>query len=418
MEVHEPIKLKNGLRIIYINAPEMKSVGMSLRGLAGANYENNNQLGIAHLLEHLVFNGTEKFKTPGKIDEYIEAVGGKSNAYTSHEFVEYQVKLLDKNMERGFVYLSQLALHPLLRTKDIKKEISVIEQEIHRIKDSPEYYVPRTLPKLLYPKHRMNEFVTGDIEHINKITQENIKNFRDKTYVAENFALAICTSQEKQKIVDLAEKYFGNMKSGNKPKTLNPGKTQQTKVQIENKRNLQQAILALGFYAFSYNHKQIYTQKLISQLLGEGTLSRLYTTLREKHGLCYVVTSYNLTGKNYGNFNIYVGLAEDNIPKAIELIKKELNKLMQKDVSKKELERVKNSMIAGFIFDFEDSLETAAYYSHHTLFKENTTNHLEEVEKFKAVTKKDIQNTAKKLFSSNPKMLVVSNVLDKSKVSW
>lgn len=418
VNIHDPIKLKNGLKIIYIYAPDIKSVGISLRGLAGANHEMDDEIGIAHLLEHLVFNGTEKFNNPGEVDDYIEAVGGKSNAYTGHEYVNYQVKLLEEDIERGFVYLSEIALYPLLRPEDIAKEISVIEQEINRMKDSPEYYVPRALPKLLYPNHRMKEIVTGDIEHINKINQEKIKKFRERTYVAENFALAVCTSKDKQTVIDLAEKYFGHMKSGKKQKTSQPDISNKLDIKIENKENLQQAVLAIGFNGFPYNSEQVTAQKLIAQILGDGTLSRLYTSLREKHGLCYVASAYNLIGSNYGNLNIYVGLAEKNIPKALELIKEELNKISTEEVPEKELDRVKNSLVASFIFDFEDSLDTAEYYTHHALLNETSKNHLEEVEKYKAVTSAEIKKVAKEMFSKNPKILIVSSKLDKDKVTW
>lgn len=418
MQALESFSLKNGLKVVYINVPHIQSVAFSFRGLAGSNYENSNQTGIAHFLEHLVFNGTKNFKTQTQLDEYIESVGGQSNAHTGHEHVQYQVKLLEKDIERGFLYLSEIALHPLLRQKDIKKEQSVIIQEIHRFKDSVEMYVPRALYKLQYPNHRLGQFITGEEEDIPLITQKHIEDFREKTYRGKGFALAVCTKQKREVIEDMANQYFGNMSSEKVTPLETPSTTKKLNITVENRSNINQAVLALSFYGYTYGDKQVYAQKIISYLLGEGTLSRLFQTLRDKQGLAYVVASYVASGSNFGNFNIYVGLAEKNAQKALTLIKKEIDKLVEKGITAQELERVKNIAVAGFTFGFEESSDIAAYYSHNALFKPELKTHYDELERFKSVTQEDINIVTRKLFTQEPKILVVAKDLNEKTLNW
>ena len=418
MEINSNIKLKNGLKITHIKIEHLETAAFSLKGLAGSMHENTRQTGIAHFLEHLVFNGTKKFKTQEEITGYIEDVGGFANAYTSTDHVDYVVKLLKKDLERGFIYLSELALQPLLRVKDINKEKNVITQEIHRFTDSVEMYAPRKIYSLMYPDQRLGKYVTGEVPDIANITQQAIKEFRGQRYTAQNFSLAVCSNHSTDEIIKLAEKHFSGMKKGKHTITPKTTYSKELNIQVENRNDNMQSALVISFSGYEYSNSKVFSKKVISYILGESSLSRLYQVLREKHGLGYVVSSYIKSGPNYGHFNIYMGLAQQNVPKALKLIKEELLKLVEKGISETELSRVKNLAVAGFAFEFEDSLEVASYYSHRDLFRNNIKTHYDELEMYKNITADNIKATAKELFLQDPKILVVANNLNQSAIIW
>lgn len=134
--------LPNGLRVLSINNPSAESVTITVLGKAGSMYENLDQIGAAHFLEHVVLDASEDYPDETKLTSLIEDVGGTRQAMTSKEFVEYTVKVLPQHIEQAFIFLSQIVLHPLLQEKDIQKHKGIIEQEIERFKADPEKYVP------------------------------------------------------------------------------------------------------------------------------------------------------------------------------------------------------------------------------------------------------------------------------------
>lgn len=404
-------KLKNGLRIIFIPNKSVESVAVILKGMAGSRHENRNQVGIAHFLEHLVFDGTEKYPTSKELESLIESLGGMANAATSSEYVEYWTKGLKQHIESSFEYLSQLFLHPLLKEKDIKKEKTVIEQEINRFKDSPGMYTSRLSYKLLYPNQRLGNYVSGDVEDIKKINKSNIQDFYDKNYVAENFVLVVCGNVEEKKVLDLAKKYFGHMRNGTTTKLKDPIKNTETNFLVENRSELMQSTLKMDYYSYHTLDDKKYTAVFLANILGGGIMSRLFQKLREEHGLVYSVGAGLATGTNFGTFSIVTGLAEDKIIKCLELIKTELKLVQKEKITKEEYESTLNRILASAVMSFEDPLSIAGYYANAAIFNPKIKTINDTLNKYKAVKIDQILDVANELFEQNPKITLLTKSL-------
>ncbi|MFZ5424377.1 MAG: M16 family metallopeptidase [Patescibacteria group bacterium] len=407
MEINR-FQLKNGLQILHLPYKEVDSVTLSLKGFAGAVFEKENEIGVAHFLEHLVFDGTEKYQTSKKLDDVLDNVGGTSNAGTSKEYVEYWAKTLSQHKKLNFDYISQIVLHPLLRQKGIDKEKGVIEQEINRFKDSPEALSPRIAYKILFPNQRLGHFISGDIEDIMKIDKENINSFVNRTYNSNNFVLAVCGNIGLEETQDLAQSFFSNFKAGKKQTAETPKKSLKQESQTINKISLNQATLQLDYYGYDYNQSKKYALAVLSNIIGTGFSSRLFQLIRERNSLVYHIGSYLSVGTNYGVFSIFAGLDEQNIDKTIDLINKEFKKIVKNGITAKELQKAKNTVKASFSFGFESASTRASYYSNLALFQPNIKSHLEELESYEKVTLDEVKSVAKEILEQMPKITVIA----------
>ncbi len=200
--------LKNGLRVVYVPFEGVDSITFRMVGRAGGLWEKSEEYGIAHFIEHLAFDGTEKYPDPDDFRGLIENIGGSLNAYTTYEEVNYQVKVVKEEMERAFEFLSQQVIHPLFRKEDIEKQRTVITQELNMYMDDPVANFQISSQKHIFSKgSRLQEPLIGTNKTLKTIDQGQIKNYFARNYLADNFVLSVCGSNAKDDIYKHASKY-------------------------------------------------------------------------------------------------------------------------------------------------------------------------------------------------------------------
>lgn len=180
--IYKIIKLENGLRIIAEEMPYMKSIAIVFGIGIGSRYEEDDHQGISHLIEHMLFKGTNKRKNALEISQAIESIGGEINASTSKEITHLYVKVPQEQFKIAFDVLADIILNSLIREEDLYKEKNIIIEEIKKYEDIPEELVEILLDKIMWKDHPLGRPILGDVKSVSNIQRENLLSYINEFY--------------------------------------------------------------------------------------------------------------------------------------------------------------------------------------------------------------------------------------------
>ncbi|MCW3807536.1 M16 family metallopeptidase [Plebeiibacterium marinum] len=334
--------LDNGIRVIH--KPEMSEVGYC--GIiinAGSRDEKEDEHGMAHFIEHVVFKGTKKRKAFHVLSR-LEDVGGELNAYTTKEETCIYASFLKEDYERSMELIADITFHSIFPDKELEKEKEVIIDEINSYKDSPAELIFDDFEELLYPDHPIGRNILGTPERLKTFTRDDINRFIQNNYHTDQIVFCSVGSQDFKKIIKLAEKYFGDI-AENKRIIKRESITPVSPKTIQVKKDTYQSHIILGCTAYDYNHPKRLGLHLLNNLLGgPGMNSRLNMSLREKRGIAYNIESSYTPMYGTGIFSIYLGTDQKNIDKSIKIVFKELEKLCSQKLGHMQLHKAKRQL--------------------------------------------------------------------------
>jgi predicted Zn-dependent peptidase len=339
--------LKNGMTIILEkrNLPVV-SVAFAVRN-GGVN-EKEEEKGISHFIEHMLYKGTPT-RNSKKIADEIEKRGGELNGFTSEEITAYWCKIPSKHLNVALDVLCDMVKNPLFDEKELEKERLVIFEEIKMYHDTPRMHAFDEIQKALYDK-TMGINLAGTSETMNSITRKKmIKKFK-QIYTPNNLILCVVGDAEFDSLVQFAERHFSNEQGKvpfNKFNLRNKSKT-------EERFGIDQASLAFAYHAPLAENEKSYASLILNALMAGGMSSRLFAEIREKRNLAYAVKGESSINKTFAYNLIYVGTMKENVSKVKELILEEFDKV-SKELEEKELKEVKEQLIGNYYTSMEDS---------------------------------------------------------------
>jgi predicted Zn-dependent peptidase len=339
--------LKNGMTVILEkrNLPVV-SVAFAVRN-GGVN-EKEEEKGISHFIEHMLYKGTPT-RNAKKIADDIEKRGGELNGFTSEEITAYWCKMPSKHIGVALGVLCDMIKNPLFDKKELEKERLVIFEEIKMYHDTPRMHAFDEIQKSLYDK-TMSVNLAGTFETMNSINQEKmIKKFK-QVYAPNNLILCVVGNADFNLLVKFVEKNFDN-KTGKVP--FNKFNLR-NKSKIEERSGIDQASLAFAYHAPLANNEKSYAALVLNTLMAGGMSSRLFAEIREKRNLAYTVKGESSINKTFAYNLIYVGTMKENLSKVKELILEEFDKV-SKDLEEKELNEIKEQLIGNYHISMEDS---------------------------------------------------------------
>lgn len=407
--------LANGLRIIYIPYSGIESVSMSFYGNAGAAYESMDNIGTAHALEHLLFKGTKEYPSVIKLKKCLEDLGGYANATTSLFYVNYFTKTLKEDLEVGFKFLSQLIIYPLLKEEYLKRELKIIEQEALSRDYNAEKEFYRSFYRRVFPKQRLGEGTIGSVENIRKITLPMINQFYSTFYTAQNFVLSVCCDEDPDKIFYLANNYFKKLKTGFTAKTISYKRDLKFEVFAQTSQSKKQATLEINFPAPNAESEKRFETMYLAHILGDPN-SRLYEKIRYKLGLAYHISCNYYKNASTGEFIINLSFDEKNLEQIVRLIKLEIYNISTATISDQEMQKQVKSINASEVFSNEKPFNRVNFYSYIALSNANYKTQKEYTDRLLEVTKFDILNIAKEIFSKKPKIGIFSKSISSKQV--
>ena len=337
------ITLNNGLTILldHFNSNTL-SIGLWLN--VGSVNENNKQLGIAHMLEHMAFKGT-KNRNAFDISKEIEDVGGDINAYTSKENTAYYVKLLPSNYELGIEILSDIFLNSTFPNEEIERERGVIISEIGQSNDMPDDKVFDKFYSLAYKNQSIGKPILGTKVSVGGFDKDDLKEFCNQNYNPSNLIIGISGKFDEKKITNQIKKNFEFLKSGNK--STKPKYKWNSGFHSE-KKDLQQAHIVFGVEGLSNLDKQRLDLSALSIILGGGMSSKLFQEIREKKGLCYSIFSFQSQFLSSGIFGFYSACNPNDLENLLDTSLNEIKNL-SKNITINDLDRAKAQLSSGFI---------------------------------------------------------------------
>ncbi|MDF2635402.1 MAG: processing peptidase [Pelosinus sp.] len=392
--------LSNGLRVVSEAIPYVKSVTLGIWIGTGSRFEQSYNHGISHFIEHMVFKGT-KNRSAKDIAETVDGVGGEINAFTTKEYTCYYIKVLDTHLELALDVLSDMLQSSTFSVEDINREKEVVLEEICMYEDTPDELVHDLHHNTIWAKHALGHNILGTIPTVEKFNKNIIAEYYQNFYTPDNIVIAAAGNLNHEKLVELAEYYFGSMNGRKKelPSIIPNLIASQT---IQSKA-IEQVHICLGTNSVPQSSPDIYTIHILNNILGGGISSRLFQSIREEKGLAYSIYSYQANYSDAGLLTIYAGTRPSNAPQVIELILENITALKNEGISASELMKSKEQLKGSLLLGLESSSSRMSRIGKMelTLGKFITLN--EVVAKIDKISLEDLENIIQKLF--NPKAL-------------
>ena len=349
--------MNNGLRVISHEQADARSVAIAVFAKVGSRFETEEEHGITHFIEHLVFKGTKKRRNSFLIANEVERVGGFLNAETGREYTAYLVKLPYQYLNLGIDILNDMLVNSLFCEDDILSEGKVVLEEISTYKDTPSEYIFDLLGELMWPNQALGRSELGTPETITNVTREKIIKYMDTHYLPGNMVVSIAGNASHERVLSEISSYF-NFENNHYHYSIQGAVSSQDspKLTIERK-DTDEAHLCFGLRTIPRKHPDVFILKIVDTLLGKGMSCRLFQELRDKKGLAYNVSSHPALFWDTGAFIVYAGVTLAKVSDAIEIILKEFKNIRQGKITKEELINAKEFYKGYLSLELEDTLK-------------------------------------------------------------
>lgn len=306
-------KLSNGMSVLF-EKRDLPLVSVSITNRFGGGYENSEVKGIAHLIEHLVFTGTES-RSHEDISREIEKKGGILNAFTSHEVTSFWFKMPSEHLFSGFDIIVDILKNPKFDEEKFEKEKKVVLEEIKMYHDAPQRYVFEEIEKNMYEKP-FGELVIGNKGSVSGLKRDFVADYFKKVYSPENYIVSVVGDGNFEEICEYLEKNFSKEGESAEIKEIKKKNAES----VEEREGIDQAHFLLGVHAPLPSEDDFVVLEILDAYLASGMSSKLFLEIREKRGLAYAVKSMINAEKSYSDYLIYVGTTKEKIDEVKGLI--------------------------------------------------------------------------------------------------
>ena len=387
MQNYKVTTLPNGIRVISEKLPYVKSFSLGFWFNVGSRDEDDSTSGISHFIEHMLFKGTEK-RDAAIIADEIESLGGYLNAFTSKEHTCYYGRGLAAHIEKTFEVLSDMIQNPSFKNSDINKEAGVIVDELNDIEDNPEELIFDKFESLIFDGNSLGRPIIGTRDNILKFRKEDLKKYIKDHYTFDNLYIVASGAVEHDELIKFTENYFTKDlgKSSDKRSPVPMKQSEDLHVYKE----IQQAHLIYGRPTYGYKNQDRIKVNLLSHILGEGSSSRLFQSIREKNGIAYQVNSFLNSFFDISTFGIYLSTSNKLINKSIDLIDSELKKLRTKKITEKELNKAKEYFKGSIYMSLENTTNRMIRLANSMIYFDRIRSLNETISEINNVTVEDI----------------------------
>jgi len=351
-EVYGKTVLPNGVRVISESLPWVRSVAVGIWVETGSRVEPVERSGISHLIEHLVFKGTEA-RTAEDIARAIDSVGGHMDAFTAKEHTCFYVNVLDHHLDMAADLLSDVLLHPRFDPGDIEREKAVVFQEMKMVDDTPDDLVHDLFAERAWPGHPLGRPILGRREVIEGLGRETILHHFTEEYSPGRVTVAVAGHVEHGRVVEAFASRFERFV---RPSVVHP---EVAPVLVPGvhlvEKPLEQVQVVLGFPGISDVAPERYALYLLNDIMGGSMSSRLFQEVRERQGLVYSVHSGAQQYRDAGVLYLYASTETDNFSKVLKAFLKEVRALKKDGLTAEELARAKDHLKGNLMLSLESS---------------------------------------------------------------
>jgi len=396
-------RLPNGITVLTEHMPGLRSVTAGIWVRRGSRHEAPELNGICHFIEHAVFKGTRR-RTARDIAVESDRLGGNLDAFTTHEMTGFAIKVADQSLPRAVDLLTDLLANPKFDQNDLDREQKVILEEMKMVEDTPDELLGELFNAAYFPGHPLGRPIEGTEETVSSFDKKTLASFHDREFSPGNLVIAAAGNLQHEQLVELIANTFGEATAAAKTSSNGFGQQSPTPaapILIEQKKELEQAHLVIAAPWPDAKDSDRYAASLLASVIGGGTSSRLWQTVREERGLAYSVGAGGSTFSDVGVFTIYAGTSPEHLDEVLELSLEEMRRVVNESVPEEELKLAKDQALSSILLSLESSSARVSALARQEIIHGRRISPEEIIEKMEAVTPEDLQRVAQQYFRTD-----------------
>jgi predicted Zn-dependent peptidase len=400
-------RLDNGCRVVTEVVDGARSASLGVFVAVGSRHEPAEVAGSSHFLEHLLFKGTDRLDAV-TIAESLDRVGGQSNAFTAREQTCFWIRLLGEDIAVGLSILGEIVGDPALRDVDVDAERTVIEDEILGAHDDPCSVAAERFFELVFPAHPLGRDPLGTLETVRGIKTDDVRRFFSSHYGPRNLVVAAAGDVDHAAVVKAVSMWPSRASSEREDGPAPLDATAQREIL---RASTEQSQVVIGVRIPPRTDPSRDAYRVYDQLLGGGLSSRLFTSIRERHGLAYQVYSERAQFTDAGALCVAAGSAPEHTERVVELVAIEVDDLAGGGATAREVDIARQSLRADALLAVEDSSHVMSRIGASLVLDEEARTLDETLERIASVTREDVERVAQHVAAS-PRTLVVVGPFD------
>jgi predicted Zn-dependent peptidase len=367
---HRITTLESGVRIVTERVPSVRSVALGFWIATGSVVERDEQAGISHLLEHMLFRGSERYGSQ-EIDEIFDSMGAEINAGTDKEATSLYTRVLDRHLEHAFDVMSDMLWHP--RFGELEAEREVVLEEIAMYEDDPQDRVFDVLGRAIFGDHPLGRAVIGTADVVGAVTREQLGEFHAERYQPDSVVIAAAGSIEHDALVEMARavertgaragELAGDTANGHSPDSPQAGVAAAAAASDPEfhprarflQKDTEQYHVCVGGAGIARADERRFALRVLEGVLGGTSSSRLFQEVRERRGLAYSVFTFSNLYAHTGEVGLYVGTRPDNLREALAVIAAELERCVEDPANEEELVRSRENLKGRVVLGMEST---------------------------------------------------------------
>lgn len=395
MSIHK-FTLPNGVRVLVAPNSNVRSAAIGITCRAGSRHETDQEGGITHFIEHMLFKGT-KSRNAKQIAEEIEGRGGMLNAFTDKEQTTYYCRVLSDDAPIAVDVLSDMLVNSLLDPEELDRERGVILEEIKRSEDDPEDQVHELHMERRWGNHPLGRPIIGTRESVGGFQSNDLRSYIQRRYLGGNIVISAAGNLDPDAFLVLAKSKLAELPAGEDNPTLAPPAVKVDSKEI--RKDVEQVHFCIGGDSVSVYSPDIYPIAVLDAVLGGGMSGRLFQEIRERRGLAYSCSSYNLSYSAAGMFTVYGGTGRQTWEQVQEVVASEIKRLIRDGLLEGELEKVKRQMAGNMVLGLESMNSQMMRMTKNELVHGREVPIDETLEKINAVTENQVRDVAAQIFA-------------------
>jgi predicted Zn-dependent peptidase len=397
-EEHRLTELESGVRIVTEHMDSVRSVALGFWIGTGSSAEDVPEAGLSHLIEHMLFRGTARYQSL-EIDQLFDTMGAELNAGTGKETTSVYARVLDIHLAEAFDVMADMVWRPRFDPGELEQEREIVLEEIAMYEDDPQDRVFDVLGEAVFGDHPLGRAIIGRAEVVSGAAPRALRQFHGEQYVPANVVVAAAGSVDHDALVELVRS-SGVERPGQAPPALpGPPPSEPARMRFISKET-EQYHLCLGAPGIARDDDRRFALRVLDNILGGTSSSRLFQEVREKRGLAYSVYSFQSTYAGTGQVGLYLGTRPDNVVRAMRVVADELERMREDPASADELARSKENVKGRVVLSLESTTARMNRLGASVLADMPLLSVDEVIEKIDAVTLDDVAALARDLFAA------------------
>jgi len=351
LQHHKLTTLESGVRVVTEAMPSVRSVSVGFWIGTGSRAEDDEHAGLSHLIEHLLFKGTERYGSL-EIDQIFDGMGAELNAGTGKETTSVYARVIDDHLPEAFDVMADMVFRPAL--KDIDSERAVILEEIAMYEDDPQEKVFDLLGEAVFGEHPLGRAIIGRASVIAETPPAEIARFHAERYGPENIVIAAAGAVDHDAFVELAAKSVAD-RTGRRAPVATPAPAVGAPRRRFERKDTEQYHVCLGGAGLARHDERRFALRVLDSVFGGTSSSRLFQEVRELRGLAYAVYSFTSAYQDTGQVGLYIGTRPDNIGEGLAVVGSELARVREEPATSDELKRAKENLKGRVVLALEST---------------------------------------------------------------